>query len=170
VLLPTPHFHSTSYAAFVNSALLSAGYLSFWLRIPLVSPYKQSGEDARRTSGGRNIDDPWEWWNNFRTACEFHANLGVALEITADLPSQSVLDRWIGEPIKAAIIPTSTFITNAKGYPVLSQAHQKFVKKLFYYNVQLLVKGPSGTSHPLGAYYQVGLVFLFLLLCFCGVL
>jgi len=32
--------------------------------------------------------------------------LFVALELTADLPPQSQLDRWFGEPIKAVLIST----------------------------------------------------------------
>lgn len=54
-------------------------------------------------------------------------SLSVVLEITADLPAQSVLERWVGEPVKAVIVPTSVFITNKKGFPTLSRRHQDFV-------------------------------------------
>lgn len=55
----------------------------------------------------------------------------VAIEIGADIPSESVIDKWLGEPIKAAILPTSTFLTNKKGFPVLSKAHQRIIFRLF---------------------------------------
>ena len=54
-------------------------------------------------------------------------SLSVALEITEDLPPQSVLDRWVGEPVKAVIVPTRVFLTNRKGFPTLSRRHQDFV-------------------------------------------
>ena len=70
-------------------------------------------------------------WNTIRTICDSNKKIGIALEITADLPSVEVLDRWCGEPIKCAMVPTSIFLTNRKGFPVLSKAHQTLLKKLF---------------------------------------
>jgi hypothetical protein len=92
----------------------------------------------------------WEAWNRLRMFCEHNSSIGVALgeclswviyvacsdqvdassfgclswrsEITADLPSREVLRRWLGEPVKAIILPTSIFLTNRKGFPVLSKA------------------------------------------------
>lgn len=58
-----------------------------------------------------------------------------AIEIGADLPSDAVIDKWLGEPIKAAILPTSIFLTNKKGFPVLSKAHQQIVFRLFKVSV-----------------------------------
>lgn len=53
-------------------------------------------------------------------------SLSVVLEMTADLPAQSVLDRWVGEPVKAVIVSTKVFLTNKKGFPTLSRRHQDF--------------------------------------------
>lgn len=47
------------------------------------------------------------------------------------MPSEAVIDKWLGEPIKAAILPTSIFLTNKKGFPVLSKAHQRIIFRLF---------------------------------------
>lgn len=55
------------------------------------------------------------------------------LELTADLPPQSILERWVGEPVKAVIAPTSIFLTNKKGFPTLSRRHQDFVTALIRY-------------------------------------
>ena len=63
--------------------------------------------------------------------CDHHKKLGVALELTCDLPSNDVIERWLGEPIKTVILPTKVFLTNRKGYPVLSKAHQVVVQRLF---------------------------------------
>jgi hypothetical protein len=53
------------------------------------------------------------------------------LEITEDIPSLELLDRWLGEPVRAAIFPTSIFLSNKAGFPTLSRKHQQFVLKLF---------------------------------------
>ncbi|EDO41620.1 predicted protein [Nematostella vectensis] len=65
----------------------------------------------------------------------------LALEIPAELPPDVELERWIGEPIKACILPTDVFLTNRKGFPVLPKSHQAFLKQLFKLNVQLILSG-----------------------------
>lgn len=70
--------------------------------------------------------------------------LCVALEIGADLPSNHVIDRWLGEPIKAAILPTSIFLTNKKGFPVLSKVQQRLIFRLLKLEVQFII---TGTNH-----------------------
>lgn len=61
--------------------------------------------------------------------CGSDKNVGILLEVTANLPTASELERWLGEPIRGILLPTSIFLTNKKGYPVLSQAHQIFLRK-----------------------------------------
>lgn len=155
VLLPPPTYYSNNYAAVINSTL-SQSYFTLWLRIPLVSPQRASPDFQGKASSSsdRCIDDSWEWWNNFRTACEYHPNLAVALELSADLPSQAALDRWFAEPVKAVFVPTSIFLTNKKGFPVLSKAHQSCIQKLFLLNAQLVVTGPPSQGQGLGIYWQ----------------
>lgn len=46
-------------------------------------------------------------------------SLPIALEISTELPSEEELVRWCGEPVKAAILPTSLFLTNKKGQEIL---------------------------------------------------
>jgi protein arginine N-methyltransferase 5 len=46
------------------------------------------------------------------------------MEVGDRLPSEPELTRWLGEPIKTLLIPTSIFLTNKKGYPVLSRPYQ----------------------------------------------
>ena len=63
--------------------------------------------------------------------CDCNKKISIALEISENLPSSAAIDRWCGEPVKAAILSTSIFLTNKKGYPVLSRAHQLLLKRLF---------------------------------------
>ncbi|RYY38873.1 hypothetical protein EON62_00135 [archaeon] len=91
-------------------------------------------------------NDPWQWWATFRALCEHHPNVSCALELSAELPSQRHLHRWLCEPIKAAIIPTSLFVMNAAGYPVLSRRHQYFIQSLLSHKVQFLLRGRPDPS------------------------
>ena len=59
----------------------------------------RSSDEAREEAG-------WLAWNTLRCLCEQNAQLSVCLEITAELPEEVVLQRWLGEPIKSAIINT----------------------------------------------------------------
>lgn len=66
-----------------------------------------------------NDDGPWNetwfWWSKFHERMEWEKRVGVLLEISADLPSQKVIDRWLGEPVKAIVIPTHLFHNNKRG-------------------------------------------------------
>lgn len=55
----------------------------------------------------------------------------VALDLTLPLPSvPGVLSRWFAEPVQHVYVPTSTFIPNGKGYPVLPKGTQLFLQDL----------------------------------------
>uniref|UniRef100_A0A7N6A351 Protein arginine N-methyltransferase 5 n=1 Tax=Anabas testudineus TaxID=64144 RepID=A0A7N6A351_ANATE len=85
----------------------------------------------------------WSWWHSFRTLCDYNKRICLAIEVGADMPSDAVIDKWLGEPIKAAILPTSIFLTNKKGFPVLSKAHQRVIFRLFKLEAQFIFTGTS---------------------------
>lgn len=63
---------------------------------------------------------------------------GVALEVPEDLPrAPQLLQRWLGQPLKALLLPTSCFTTNKRGYPVLGKAHQDLVGSALRHGVQV---------------------------------
>lgn len=82
----------------------------------------------------------------------FEKKIGIVLEVSADLPSQQECDRWLGEPVKCLLISTSTFLTNKKGYPILSKLHQAFVRSMVPLGVQIIIKGHA--KHDSLGYYQ----------------
>ncbi|RMX64522.1 hypothetical protein DD238_004212 [Peronospora effusa] len=159
VMLPTPRHatNSSNYARILNQTLTQAQYVQFWVRIPLTTRQQSSikapmeydpvvGHHATimmETHEEEDDDssDPWEAWDSLRARCEYHPKLHVALEITADLPSAEEIQRWLGEPVKAAIIATNVFLTNRKGYPALSQRHQTLMAQLFQHKVQFYLSG-----------------------------
>ncbi|RLN51899.1 hypothetical protein BBJ29_009646 [Phytophthora kernoviae] len=172
VMLPAPrHAHSSAnYSRVLNQSLTQAQYLQFWVRIPLTSRESSSAkapmeidsvEGPRAAAmmetdidGDEALTDPWEAWDALRTRCEYHPKLHVALEVTADLPSPEEIQRWLGEPVKAAIIPTNIFLTNRKGYPALSQRHQKLMAQLFQHNIQFYLSGRPRHRGKLLPYVQ----------------
>ncbi|KAL4575335.1 hypothetical protein LXL04_022177 [Taraxacum kok-saghyz] len=73
----------------------------------------------------------------------------------SSLPYPNSLGRWIGEPVKSAILHTDSFLTNARGYPCLSKRHQNLLNSFFYYSVQIVFSGKavhkvaaSGATQP----------------------
>ncbi|TDH71502.1 hypothetical protein CCR75_004420 [Bremia lactucae] len=173
VMLPTPrHTHcSANYARVLNQSLTQAQYLHFWVRIPLIlQPQKSTATlpmeidpviglcrtamIERNEEANENQIDPWAIWDSLRARCEYHPKLHVALEITADLPSDEAIQRWFGEPLKAAIISTTIFLTNRKGFPTLSQRHQKLMAQFFQHNVQFYLSGRPRHRGKLSLYVQ----------------
>lgn len=63
-------------------------------------------------------NETWAWWSKFHEHLDWDKRIGLILELSADLPSEEVLERWLGEPIKAIILPTSIFHNNKKGYEI----------------------------------------------------
>uniref|UniRef100_A0A3P8X235 Protein arginine N-methyltransferase 5 n=1 Tax=Cynoglossus semilaevis TaxID=244447 RepID=A0A3P8X235_CYNSE len=122
---------------------------NFWIQVPLMDP-EDVREDLIENEAATCIDETsidektWSWWHSFRTLCDY--NKRVSVEIGADMPSDEVVDKWLGEPIKAAILPTSIFLTNKKGFPVLSKAHQRIIFRLFKLEAQFIFTGTSRHS------------------------
>ena len=70
-------------------------------------------------------------WNTFRTLCDSSSSVDLVLDITADIPNEQMINRWLSEPLKAISISTKIFFTNKKGYPVLSKPHQSLLHRLY---------------------------------------
>ncbi|KAJ1420140.1 S-adenosyl-L-methionine-dependent methyltransferase [Sesbania bispinosa] len=141
-LLPAPKGTScANYARCVNQILQGLSNMQLWLRIPLVKP----DDDSMDTSSDTLVDS-WETWNSFRLLCEHHSQLSVALDILSTLPSANSLGRWFGESVRAAILNTDSFLTNARGYPCLSKRHQRLITGFFNHSIQIIISGNS--VHP----------------------
>ncbi|XP_059471345.1 protein arginine N-methyltransferase 5 [Neocloeon triangulifer] len=126
------------YNRFINSHFNCTS----WVVVPLESPTTSAISYYRSdVSAETPTEDTWEWWNVFRSVANYNKHLIVALELSADIPSAAKVERWLGEPVKCVIIPTSIFLTNKKGYPVLSKAHQELVKSFAKLNVQMIIQG-----------------------------
>ncbi|KAI8388474.1 PRMT5 arginine-N-methyltransferase-domain-containing protein [Radiomyces spectabilis] len=139
VMLPSlPKKNMANIVRTINHHVTSMSYTQMWIKVPLVD------KDDLDTNAS------WRRWNQFKILTEHNPKIHIALEITANLPLQELeLDMWLAEPIKAVIIPAEIFVSNAKGYPVLSKRHQAFIKKLMDKSrPNMIVTLPSKPLHP----------------------
>jgi protein arginine N-methyltransferase 5 len=103
--------------------------------------------DADAATPADTGDASWRAWNQLRVLCDHHKNLYPVLELTAELPTDAAaLERWFGEPVQVLILPTSIFLANRHGFPVLPKAHQSFVVRMAAHRVQLVISGPTRTD------------------------
>lgn len=121
----------------VQSVFKRAHGRSLWVRI-------SAGDDAT-----------WQRWVAFRALCERVAgSMGVLLELPADLPPRDILDRWMGEPVRAVSLPASIFLVNAAGFPVLSRAHQGVLRSFFRLGIQVTVALEAALPDTIAHYRQ----------------
>lgn len=77
---------------------------------------------------GAEYDAAWRAWSTFHALTGFQRDVALALELTADLPSDEQLQRWLAEPIRALLVPVSLFVMNPKSSSsTLSLRHQSFL-------------------------------------------
>uniref|UniRef100_UPI00398E339B protein arginine N-methyltransferase 5 n=1 Tax=Pristiophorus japonicus TaxID=55135 RepID=UPI00398E339B len=151
-LVPVRQSNNSNLARLLLNHLLTGHHSTiFWIRVPLIS-WEDMREDIVENDPVLRSDDcseeekTWLWWHHFRSLCDYNKRIALALDVGPDLPSDTILDRWLGEPIKAAILPTSIFLTNKKGFPVLSKMHQNLIYRLFKLEVQFVITGSNRHS------------------------
>lgn len=134
ILLSLTKPNNTHLARILYDKIVSGLCSAIWITVPMVHPHETEEQI-----------DTWNYWNSFRTFCNYDKKLGVVLELpdVKHIPSLSQVERWIGEPVKALIIPSSFFILNQYGKPVLSKFHQEIIKKFMAIDVQYIIKCDS---------------------------
>ncbi|XP_052867617.1 protein arginine N-methyltransferase 5 [Anopheles cruzii] len=138
---------SANFARIVSSVLANGTLL---VEVPMVNPTVAQCCWRRDVDGEEPpvADDPWKWWNTFRSHADFNHQVKVALELTVDVPQQGEIYRWMGEPIDAVVLPANVFLTNAKNYPVLSKAHQSIVTFLYRtFSCHFILKANPADGH-----------------------
>ncbi|OLL25799.1 Protein arginine N-methyltransferase skb1 [Neolecta irregularis DAH-3] len=136
IILPAPkrRHRIVQYAQALKSALGCSTHAQVSVHLPISEEDFQSSPTLEKTIQS----DPlslWEVWNTIRSVCDYHPRLSVALQIPPRLPvNPVVLNRWFTEPIKALVISSNTFLSNAKGFPVLSKTHQLMITRFMALN------------------------------------
>uniref|UniRef100_A0A1B6CEQ6 Protein arginine N-methyltransferase n=1 Tax=Clastoptera arizonana TaxID=38151 RepID=A0A1B6CEQ6_9HEMI len=150
IMITLTHHKNDNLARIINGKLINNFVPTIWVRIPMVAP-SETAYSYRKNKGKLITENTWQMWNKFRSLCNSDRRLGIALEVTSDLPSEDEILRWLGEPIKCIVLSTDIFITNRKGYPVLSKSHQAFIKLLVNMDIQIVVTGAR--RHEVIAHY-----------------
>ncbi|KAH9936058.1 PRMT5-domain-containing protein [Amylocystis lapponica] len=171
-ILPAPHHreHVASYGRTVNACLNAIPYMQLSVRIPIYdttvlqlwpSSAKALGADAPPAvlfSAQPSIAT-WEMWDTIRSICNYSPRLtlryiltrSLALDLTPPMPSElSVLSQWSAEPVHHIFLPASTFIANAKGYPVLPKGAQSFIRDITKLHPNVILSGTSSGRHKRG--------------------
>jgi len=107
------------------------------------------------TSASKEDDgDTWQWWNTLRGSSNTEKRLFLALVVDkAQPPDETLLNRWLGEPVKALILSTSLFLPNKNGFPVLPRSVQTIVKRFVALKVQYIIEGRN-QGHDVTLYQQ----------------
>eukprot|EP00039_Didymoeca_costata_P013932 m.218638 g.218638 ORF g.218638 m.218638 type:complete len:663 (+) comp15904_c0_seq3:65-2053(+) len=153
VEIPLLSANCVNLASILNRHLACPSAMLYWMRVPLMVPGLEEADEVDEDAEMES-QTTWHFWDKMRRLCRPSQRLCVALEITSDLPSASTLARWIGEPIRAVILSTDIFLTNAKGYPVLSKAHQAVVRGLLKLDPQFILRGNPGPNQDIFAYLR----------------
>jgi hypothetical protein len=62
---------------------------------PMLSANNNNNDDDDDDGEKDRTDiDTWQWWNALRVLCDHHASLAPVLELTEDLPSDTLLSRY----------------------------------------------------------------------------
>lgn len=101
----------------------------------------------------------WETWERLQDLCGYHPQLSIALDLSMPLPPTTSMMRWIHEPVSHILLPSSSFLANAKGYPVLSKSAQTLVRSLIPHTPHIILSDITNppSQHVRGgpiAYFQ----------------
>ncbi|KAK8810593.1 hypothetical protein WA158_007168 [Blastocystis sp. Blastoise] len=102
-----------NYASITNEMIQAYNNMEYWLPIRVQSPTDESEEEEEINCPAGDLVS-WSYWSLFRTLCDNHDALRLALILTSDLPSPAVLDLLLGEDIAAVFIPLSLFVLDDK--------------------------------------------------------
>lgn len=103
--------------------------------------------EENKPSEGTSLNATWEMWDLVRSICDYNPRLTLsafvslfahlyvlicikqALDLSPALPTTlGVLSKWAAESVRHVYLPSSTFIANVKGYPVLPKPTQTFIR------------------------------------------
>jgi protein arginine N-methyltransferase 5 len=131
----------SQYARAIWHALEIGPYINLQILLPMHSTTKDPAQaelslgsharDSFSTLESPATDDlaSWDAWELIRSTCRYNSRLGIALEIPQKLPSCQVQSRWFAEPLRTLLIPESTFLRNAKGFPVFTKSVQSLLTR-----------------------------------------
>ena len=73
--------------------------------------------------------------------------------------TKNYIERWFGENLKSVIVSTNLYITNQKGFPILTKPHESLIKRLFKFKISITIRGTTPIDNL--AEYRNFLCYLF---------
>jgi len=145
----------TNLARMISNHIAKGATMQVWVQVPLTAPdlskyEKNENVDNGNVARGQNT---WDWWNRFRLVANSNSKINLCLCVTEQCPEEVDVMRWVGEPVKTVRVPTSIFLLNKKGYPVLSKQHQNLIRKFIALDIQIIVYGAQ-RGHQMKFYQQ----------------
>ena len=101
-------------------------------------PKAESFLNSLHFADGPEYIAAWRVWSTFHSLTGFHRNTAVALELSPELPSDELLERWLAEPIGALLVPIALFQSTADGELSLPNRHRAFVLSAIKHGTSLL--------------------------------
>ncbi|KAI9872717.1 MAG: Protein arginine N-methyltransferase 5, partial [Pleopsidium flavum] len=125
------------YARAIHEALSVGSNMQIEILLPMIDQPESEVDDGRGSlapfARHQYVGDPgedrprkvdmygsWDAWNVIRA---------VSLSLPRQLPPLPIQSRWYSEPLRLLSMTPSTFVKNAKGYPVLSQPHRTLITR-----------------------------------------
>lgn len=125
---PKRRTNLTQYSQAINSLLESIPFVQLVIHLTFREESSTRNSTAPSSLGSNNDElSIWEVWNTIRTICHYPSNLSIALQLPASVPPSHVISRWFAEPVSMIIVSSRVFISNAKGYPVLTKTLQELL-------------------------------------------
>ena len=121
IIIPPPRRPTGiyNYASVLNSILRDTQ-----VQISIRFPLQEEPGDPNMSHDEGSV---WQVWNTVQSLTNYNSHLSVALQIPKDLPSKELIRQWFAEPVRVLLCSSEVFLSNNKGYPVLSKAHQRFL-------------------------------------------
>jgi type II protein arginine methyltransferase len=120
-MIPPPRRPSGIYN---YSSALNAVLRDSQVQINILLPLQEEhGEGTSNHDEG----SVWQVWNTIQALTNYHPRLSIALQIPKDLPSTSLIRQWFAEPVRVLLYGAEIFLSNHKGFPVLSKSHQRLL-------------------------------------------
>lgn len=141
---PKRRTNVAQFAQTLSTILQECQHLQLALHIPFTEEYTTT--EAGDLIPPSDYLSVWDVWNTIRTICNYPANLSVALQLPKHHLPEYVVSRWFAEPVSMLVISSSIFISNAKGFPVLSKALQSLLFKFFKKNPFLIIEDSIGSN------------------------
>ena len=134
VVIPAPHHTSRimNYASILNFILRETQ-----VQINVLLPLR---EEAAGMNSAQDEGSVWQLWNTIQSLTNYHPRISVALQIPKTLPSKALIRQWFAEPVRILVCNADIFLSNNKGFPVLSKAHQRLLNNFMKVRVPTVVK------------------------------